>query len=285
MLLTRTGNRLICATRFSGKTEVTAQSLLEIQNATIWRGDTCVFEDLNLSINVGEQIAILGPNGCGKTTLLMTLNRELYPVASKHSHLRVLGRQSWNVWELRRQIGIISNDLQRRYPLDAHALDMVVSGFHSSIGTHGIIAERVSPREIAAATSILETLGVGDLATTRLRDMSTGQQRRCLLARALVHDPAILIFDEPTAGLDFAASFDYLQRIRRLAQEGKSILVVTHHLNEIPPEIQRVIVLAKGKVVADGPKHAVLQPEVLSDAYETTIKVREIEGFYLAYPG
>ena len=115
--------------------------------------------------------------------------------------------------------------------------------------------------------------------------MSTGQQRRCLLGRALVHDPDTLILDEPTEGLDFAASFDFLQRIRVLSESGHNIVVVTHHLDDIPPEVDRVIVLKEGRIVADGPKSGVLRGKLLSDAYETTVRVAEKDGFYLAYPG
>jgi len=133
--------------------------LIEIHDATIWRGSTRVFENLSLDIEQHERVAILGPNGSGKTTLLMTINRELYPAAKPGSFIRILGKDRWNVWELRKQIGVVSNDLR---------------------------------------------------------------QRRCLLARALVHDPVTLILDEPTSGLDFAASFDYLERIRALARKGGS---------------------------------------------------------------
>ena len=115
--------------------------------------------------------------------------------------------------------------------------------------------------------------------------MSTGQQRRCLLGRALVHEPQTLILDEPTEGLDFAASFDYLGRIRELSQSGHNIVLVTHHLNEIPPEVQRVIVLKEGVVVADGPKAEVIDSDFLSSVYETPIRIVEMDGYYLAYPG
>jgi len=110
-------------------------------------------------------------------------------------------------------------------------------------------------------------------------------ERRCLLGRALVHQPQTLILDEPTEGLDFAASFDYLDRIRVLARSGHNIVLVTHHLNEIPPEVERVVVLKDGNVVADGDKASVLDSEFLGSVYETAIRVTEVDGFYLAYPG
>ena len=117
--------------------------LLDIRNATLWRGDTRVFENLNLRIDVGEQVAILGPNGSGKTTLLKTVTREIYPVRADEAWVRILGSERWNVWELRRRIGLLSNDLQSSYPGHYRALDVVVSGFHSSVGIHGNIAAAV----------------------------------------------------------------------------------------------------------------------------------------------
>ena len=259
--------------------------LIEIHDATIWHGSTRVFEHLTLDIEQHERVAILGPNGCGKTTLLKTINRELYPVATPGTYLRVLGKDKWNVWKLRKQIGVVSNDLHQRYTPTTTALEVVVSGFHSSIGIHGTLAERISQGEIDAAMKTLHELGAADLRDTELRYMSSGQQRRCLLGRALVHDPATLILDEPTTGLDFAASFDYLQRIRHLARAGRNIVMVTHHLNEIPPEVNRVVLLKEGQVVADGTKSEVLTDAILSDVYETPIRVAEVNGFYLAYPG
>lgn len=259
--------------------------LIEICDATIWRGSTCVFEHLDLAIEQHERVAVLGPNGSGKTTLLKTINRELYPVAREGSCVRILGRDKWNVWELRKHIGVVSNDLHQRYTPTTLALEVVVSGFHSSIGVHGTLSSRITSEQVDAAKATLESLGVGALAQTPLRNMSSGQQRRCLLARALVHDPSTLILDEPTSGLDFAASFDYLARIRELAKAGRNIVIVTHHLNEIPPEIDRIVLLQAGRIVADGPKSEVLTGEQLSRVYETPIRVAEVDGYYLAYPG
>jgi iron complex transport system ATP-binding protein len=259
--------------------------LVDIRNATIWRGMTRVFEGLDLTIERHERVAILGPNGSGKTTLLKSINRELYPVDDPGSSFRILGRDVWNVWELRKHIGIVSQDLQQRYTPDVTALEVVISGFHSSIGVHGTLAGRVDDAQRGAARETLEALGIPELENTPLKSMSTGQQRRCLLARALVHEPHTLILDEPTAGLDFAASFDYLARVRDLAAAGRNIIIVTHHLDEIPPEVDRIILLDGGRIAADGPKASVLTGERLSAVYRTAIGVTEIEGYYLAYPG
>src|SRR5210317_1808612 len=130
--------------------------LVEMRNATIWRGSTCVFENFDLIIEQHERVAIVGPNGSGKTTLLKAINRELYPVTRADTVFRVLGRDQWNVWELRKHIGLVSQDLQQRYTPTTTALEVVVSGFHSSIGVHGTLANRVDRQQLDAARVALE---------------------------------------------------------------------------------------------------------------------------------
>jgi iron complex transport system ATP-binding protein len=260
------------------------ESLIEIRNASIYRGDTRVFDRFNLTIPQHEPVAILGPNGSGKTTLLKVINREICPVRDPRSSVRILGRERWNVWDLRSHIGMVSHDLQAHYTPGATGLDVVLSGFLSSIGIHGLLADRITAKHRDRALLVLEELGAADLAVKRLENMSTGQQRRCLLARALVHAPDTLILDEPTAGLDLSAAFDYLDRIRRLSENGTNIVLVSHSLNEIPPAIDRVILLRGGRIVADGPKDRVLTERNLEQTYGVRMKVAMIDGYYLAYP-
>ena len=258
--------------------------LIDIRNATIYRGETRVFENFSVSIGQHEQVAILGPNGSGKTTLLKVINREIYPVRRDDSWVRILGRETWNVWELRSHIGIVSHDLQMRYRATTTGLNVVLSGYLSSVGIHGLLSRQISSEQKEHAKSIMRELGIESLADTPLRKMSTGQQRRCLLGRALVHSPDTLILDEPTAGLDLSASFDYLARIRRQIASGKSIVLVTHLLNEIPPDIQRLILLREGRIVADGPKEEVLTEANLKKTYDTDVRIAKVDGYYLAYP-
>jgi iron complex transport system ATP-binding protein len=247
--------------------------LIDIHNATIYRGETRVFEGFSVSIGQHEQAAILGPNGSGKTTLLKIINREIYPVRQDDSWVRILGRETWNVWDLRSHIGIVSHELQMRYRNTTTGLDVVLSGYLSSVGIRGLLAKQLTSEQKDHAISIMGELGIESLADTPLRKMSTGQQRRCLLGRALVHNPDTLILDEPTAGLDLSASFDYLARIRSQIGSGKSIVLVTHLLNEIPPDIQRLILLREGRIVADGPKEEVLTEENLKKTYDTDVRI------------
>jgi iron complex transport system ATP-binding protein len=115
--------------------------------------------------------------------------------------------------------------------------------------------------------------------------MSTGEQRKFLLARALVHDPKVLVFDEPTSGLDLRACFQYIEIIQELMSIGKNVILVTHHVHEIPPEITRAILLKEAKVVDDGDKTKILTGKILSKLFDRPIKIIEENGFYQALPG
>lgn len=257
--------------------------LVEIRDATVWRGSTRVFHHFSLTIRQHERVAILGPNGSGKTTLLKTINRELYPVANEGSWIRILGRERWNVWELREHIGLVSQDLQDEFTPGATVQEAVVSGFFSSLGVPPHLRERIKPGHLSSAETVLALLGLEQLRDRPFDTLSTGQQRRCLLGRALVHDPQTLILDEPTAGLDMSAGIEYLALIRELARRGRNLVLVTHHLNEVPPEIERVVILKDGRIAADGPKASVLTGATLSRIYGIEIRVSEADGHYFAY--
>lgn len=263
---------------------MTEKPLIEIHHATVWRGATCVLQDFSLRIRQHERVAVLGPNGSGKTTLLKTISRELRPVQTEGTFVEILGSRSWNIWELRKQLGLVSQDLQVDFSPQATVLDAVLSGYFSSIGLDDQLRTRVSAQQLQKAESILHELGMQALAKRTYRTLSTGQQRRCLLARALVHDPHTLILDEPSSGLDMTARFEIQRHVAARCRAGTGLVWVTHDLNDIPAEVERVIVLKSGRVFADGPKAEVLTSELLCEAFDTDLRVVEVEGHYLAYP-
>ncbi|MGA8258878.1 MAG: ATP-binding cassette domain-containing protein [Arenicellales bacterium] len=258
-------------------------NLIDIRNATVYRGDTRVFDRFSLSIDESENTAIIGPNGAGKTTLMKVLNRELYPVHEPGSRVRILGRERWNVWELRRSLGVVSHDLQTHYLGYVRGVEVVLSGYYASVGVYDY--QSFDQDQIDNARRIIRWLGVEDIADRVFSTMSTGQQRRFLLGRALIHEPAHLVLDEPTSGLDLKATYQYLDVIRRLMQEGRTLLLVTHHIHEIPPEINRVILMSEGTIVADGAKEEMLTDERLSRLFEVPIHVVGANGFYQTLPG
>jgi len=262
------------------------QNIIAITNATVYRGATKVFDDLSLEIPLRCHTVILGPNGSGKSTLLKLLAREIYPAAGNESSVdgsvKIFGETEWNLWELRSRLGIISGDLQNEYAGSATGLEVILSGLYSSIGIWP--NQQFSRQQRNSAQVILESVGGSHLADRPYEEMSTGEQRRLLLGRALIHDPQALVLDEPTSGLDIAACFLYMEIVRALIRNGKTVILVTHHLHEIPPEINRVILLNEGKIVADGAKHDILTSEALSKLYGIPMQLHCADGFYWAVP-
>jgi iron complex transport system ATP-binding protein len=256
---------------------------IEIERVTVYRGDTCVFHDLSLAIDEGTHAAILGPNGAGKSTFLKLLAGEVHPLARVETHIRLFGEEQWNVWDVRKRLGLVSHDLQHQYMEQVTGLKVVLSGYYASIGTYG--HQDYTYAQIAQAHAVMEELGIGLLTDRRFADMSTGEQRRCLLARALVHDPVVLVLDEPTSGLDLTATFHYLDVVRANMKKGKTVLLVTHHLHEIPPEVERVILLKSGGVFEDGEKSRVLTEANLTRLFDRSIALVHAHGWYQALPG
>ncbi len=256
--------------------------LLEMTRATVWRSETRVFHDFSLRLAAGQNTVVLGPNGSGKTTLLKVLTRELHAVHSEEASVSVFGERNWNVFELRQRLGIVSQDLQITYLRPVSALDVVLSGFFSSIGLHA--HNHVSKEAVERAEHALEELGVADLRRSLFWHLSTGQQRRCLLARALVHDPGTLVLDEPTTGLDLKASFALIELLRALVAKGKTLVLVTHHLEEVLPEVANAVLLKGGRVFASGTKESVLTEDALSATFDVRLALVRHGGFLRAIP-
>jgi len=257
--------------------------LIEIERATVYRGDTCVFTDFSLSLQEGEHVAILGPNGAGKSTFLKLLAGEVHPVPNDETHIRLFGEERWNVWDVRKRLGMVSHDLQHQYMEKVTGLKVVLSGYYASIGTYG--HQDFTYAQIAHAHVVMEELGIGVLTDRRFAEMSTGEQRRCLLGRALVHEPTALVLDEPTSGLDLTATFHYLDLVRAHMKKGKTLLLVTHHIHEIPPEVERVVLLKQGKIIHDGGKRSVLTETNLSQLFDCSVSLAQANGWYQALPG
>jgi len=254
--------------------------VLECRNVSAYRGGTLVFDGLDLCIEAGRNTAILGPNGSGKSTLLKLFSREIYPVHSDDSRLLVYGRELWNVEELRSRLGIVSHDLQQEYGRYTRGVDVMLSGFYSSIGTHS--HQQFGPGELARADELMRSLGIESLADRSFGRMSTGQQRRFLLGRALVNNPEALLLDEPTSGLDLSAAFRYVDTVRELMRSGTQVILVTHHLHEIPPEITHLIFLRAGRIVAEGDKTELMSSARVSELFGWPVEVLSGNGFYQA---
>lgn len=255
--------------------------LLELENVFVQRGNLLALNGLSLRIQSGEHVAILGPNGSGKSTLIKTITRECYPLLRPGTTLRILGQENWNIFDLRRHLGVVSNDLMAQCTRDITGRELVLSGFFGSIGIWP--NHHVTPEMETSAQSAMEQLEAAHLAGRWLDELSSGEARRLLIARALIHHPSTLLLDEPTTSLDLPTLREVRSHLRALAASGVGLLLVTHHLDDIIPEIERVVLLRDGMVHADGPKQEILTPERLSAVFRAPLEVVERDGFYHAW--
>ncbi len=261
-----------------------APLLLSLEHVTVLRGareQRPALDDITLRIAAGEHVCILGPNGCGKSTLIKTITRECYPLAREGSSISILGGERWNIFELRSKLGIASPDLLASCTTDATGRDVVLSGFFSS--TRIFPHHHPDPENVERANEALARLGIAHLAERAVAEMSSGEAKRTLIARALVHDPQTLLFDEPSNALDIGAQLQLRDTMRELAKSGLGILLVTHHVSEIIPEIERIVLLREGRVIADGPKSLVLTAEHLSNLFGATVRLGQFDGYFHLY--
>jgi iron complex transport system ATP-binding protein len=237
-----------------------------------------VLHDVNLRVEAGEHIAILGPNGCGKSTLIKTMTCELYPVALEGTRVSIFGRERWDLTELKKRLGVVSPELPGKATLKTTGRDAVLTGFFASSTLWPNLVVTAAMR--ARADEVLELVGATGIAEKPVGEMSAGEQRRVMIGRALVGSGDMLLLDEPSNALDLAAQQGLREMLRRLAQRGTGMLMITHHIADILPEMERVILMRGGRIVADGTKEKLLTAPVLSELLGVPVRVTEEDGFF-----
>ena len=266
------------------------QPILELCNATVVKDGRPVLDGVDLTIGQGEHTAIVGPNGAGKSILVSLLTHNERPLARNNGGppaVRVFGQHTWNIFELRAQLGIVSAGLDHRFvngnsegSITGEAA--VLSAFLNSYGVlrYGVVTDAMRMRTAEA----LAAAGASHLARRTLDEMSTGEARRVLLARAFATSPRALVLDEPTNGLDLVARHHFMEVVRGVARAGATLVLITHHIEEIVPEIRRVVLLRKGRIVADGPREAILTADRLTDLFGHPVIIEEAGGYQYARP-
>jgi iron complex transport system ATP-binding protein len=253
--------------------------LIELENVSVRRDERTALDGVTLAIAQGEHVAILGPNGCGKSTLIKLISRDLYPaIKAEPWAMRILGRDRWRLFDLRHILGVVSNDWMQMCTRDYTGYEIALSGFFGSVGIwphHEVTAEMERK-----TNQVMELLEIRHLAGRNTNAMSSGEARRILMARALVHNPRALVLDEPTTSLDLRATFELREILRKLAGNGISILMVTHHLPDILPEMRRVVLMREGRVARDGKKEDVLTRAALTELFGVAVEVLERDGYY-----
>ncbi|ACO33634.1 MULTISPECIES: ABC transporter ATP-binding protein [Acidobacterium] len=272
----------------SGSTAFTSQVaapqttlFLEMQHVDVARGENIVLHDVSLRIARGEQMVILGPNGCGKSTLIKTITRECYPIPKDGSCMRLFGYDRWVVSELRQYLGVVEQTLPSERTPTTRGRDVVIAGLlgTATLWPHQTVTAEMRER----ADTALGLLDAHHLAEKLVGRMSAGEQRRVLIARALVHAPEMLLLDEPSNALDMAAQQELREVLRSIAGMGIGILMVTHHLGDILPEMDRVLMLRAGRIYADAPKHDLITPQIMADLFGAQVEIVERNGYLHAW--
>jgi len=261
-------------------------AIVELEHVHVARGSSVVLHDVSLRIAAGEHLAILGPNGCGKSTLLKTMTCELYPLVKPETRVRILGRERWDLTELKRRMGVVSAELPGRETRKTTGFDALLTGFFSSSTLWPNLTVTAAMRE--RAEEIASLVGASELRDKLVGEMSAGQQRRVMIGRALagasVHgEVKMLLLDEPSNALDLGAQHDLREMLRGLAARGIAIVLITHHVEDIFPEMQRVVMMREGRIVADGKKSELLTQERLSGLFTREVQLEERHGYFKAW--
>ena len=256
--------------------QIDEDQFLELEHVNVARGDRIVLHDVNLGIRAGEHVAILGPNGCGKSTLIFTITCQIYPIVQPGMRVRIFGRERWDLTQLRKHFGVVAagpfgSELPGERTAVTKGLDAVIAGFFSAstLWPNLHVTDEMRERAVEA----LEKMEALHLAEQLVGEMSAGEKRRIMIARALVHRPRQLLLDEPSNALDLAAQRELRDILRRLASEGTGLVLVTHHLGDILPEIERIILMRDGRIAGDGPREELLTEPKLSELFNTNVRI------------
>jgi iron complex transport system ATP-binding protein len=260
----------------------TSEPAIVVSHATVFLGEQEILHDLTLTLNHREHTAILGPNGSGKSTLIKLITGDVYPLYREPASVRLFGEDRWDLFELRNRLGIVTNALQEKYLGYVTGRDAILSGFFGGVGLHP--HEEISPAMQKKVDEICAFLEISALAGKRLEHMSSGEVRRFLIGRALVHDPQMLILDEPYTSLDLKSRHVFAGVVEKIGERGHAIVLVTHMLEEIPANTHRVILMKQGKILAEGEKEKMLTAAMISDLYDLPVQVVEHDGLYHALP-
>ena len=257
-----------------------AENIVEMRSVSVVRGGKYILKDISMDISDSENLAIIGPNGSGKTSLVKLItgdNRPYYDEEGK-TVFKLFGKERWNIFDLRNRLEIVSMDLQTMFSDSTTVFEVILSGYFGSLDVFRN-CEVTEEMKKAAYESALR-LGIEDILTRDIANLSLGEMRRTLIARALITNPGLLILDEPMTGLDIVMKDLFRRMFDILSADGVRIVMITHELEDIPSCVDRVVMIKEGVKIADGRKSEVLNDSTLSELYDADIEVTVDEHAY-----
>ena len=248
----------------------------DAKNINCFKNGYRVFKDLNLKIEYTENVILIGPNGSGKSSLIEIINRNIYPVIANDSKLKIFEKELINLWELRKKISTVNNDIKNRINPNLQVCDLILSGLY---GRYCYIQNK-SEKDIYKVEKIMENMYISNLSKKNFSYLSDGEKQISLIARALIKKPEILILDEPIANLDYKSKFFVNDKINELSKLNTKILCVTHDISMITTIYDRVIMLKDGKIIADGYQNNIINSENLNKLYGIQVEVTKKNGLW-----
>lgn len=266
----------------AGTQPITAEAaeppLFSLRDARVVRGGRTILHVDRFDLAGGEHVALLGPNGAGKSTFIQLLTRETFPLHRDEPPVRFRGQARPLLSDIKQALGIVSATMHDQVRVHLPVIEIVCGGHFGTLGlpNHVQLTDEVHDRGMDA----LDRLGIADIAERDIMTLSTGQVRRALVARELMSDPRVLIFDEPCTGLDPEGMYHVRDTMRLLAEEGRSVVLVTHYPEDIIPAIKRVLLIKDAQVFADGPKEELLTSQEMTELFGVPLEVEERHGWY-----
>ncbi len=248
----------------------------EAKNINCFKNGFRVIKDLNLKIAYSENVILIGPNGSGKSSLIEVINRNLYPVIANESKLKIFDKELINLWELRKRISTVNNDIKNRINPNLQVFDLILSGLY---GRYCYIQNK-SERDTYKVEKIIKKMNISNLSKKNFSYLSDGEKQISLIARALIKKPDILILDEPIANLDYKSKFFVVDKINELTKLNTKIFCVTHDISLITSIYDRVIMLKGGEIIADGYQNEVINRGNLKKLYGIEVEVIKYNGLW-----
>ena len=249
-----------------------------LKNINVYIEQNQILSDITINLNYGENILILGPNGSGKSSFLKLLNRSIYPIKYNDSSFKLFDKENINIWNLRKKIGFLLNEMEQRVNNGVKLYDVISSGFTGIFNSR--YSHLLSDREKTKIKNLVKQWELNNIIQTEFQTLSDGQKRRALLARALVYEPNLLVLDEPFCNLDLKSNIILTKNLEKLLSQSVNIIYVTHNLESILPKTNRVILMKNGKIINDGNPKELINTKNISDLFDISIKVKEQDGYW-----
>ena len=252
---------------------------LEAKNISCLKNEYEVVRDLNLKLKYSENVILIGPNGSGKSSLLDLINRNIYPVLKKDTVFKIFNEELINIWELRKKISTLNNDVKTRLNPRLKVFDLIISGLY---GKYCKIYDK-SEEDVSSAENLINKMLLTNLSQKLFSHLSEGEKQIVLIARAIIKKPQILILDEPTANLDLKSKFQVIDKINELNNFNTKIICITHDISMITKIYNRIIMLKDRMIIADGTQNEIINSENLSNLFDIKIDVTKHKGNWHIY--